>query len=172
MREMLGVAIEAAKEAGKILKENLGKSIEIGFKGEINLVTDIDLKSEKTIVVFFWIPKEVHGAKLELSENKINYHRLKEFIDDSQKDIQEKILTHMVESKAEEFEEAQHFTSQQLFSEDFLLEARKLKLSFSKIGKPPVVTHNIPNEYDDEIIINLLFAAVFEPLNLNQLPEH
>lgn len=50
MREMLGVAIEAAKEAGKILKENLGKSIEIGFKGDINLVTDIDLKSEKTIV--------------------------------------------------------------------------------------------------------------------------
>ncbi|RJP55762.1 MAG: inositol monophosphatase [Deltaproteobacteria bacterium] len=50
MREMLGVAIEAAKEAGKILKENLGKSIEIGFKGEINLVTDIDITSEKTIV--------------------------------------------------------------------------------------------------------------------------
>ena len=50
MREMVGVAIEAAKEAGEILKENLGKSIEIGFKGEINLVTDIDRNSEKTIV--------------------------------------------------------------------------------------------------------------------------
>ena len=50
MREMVGIAIEAAKAAGKILKENLGKSIEISFKGEINLVTDIDLKSEKTIV--------------------------------------------------------------------------------------------------------------------------
>lgn len=50
MREMMGVAIEAAKEAGKILKENLGKSVEIGFKGEINLVTDIDINSEKTIV--------------------------------------------------------------------------------------------------------------------------
>ena len=50
MREIMGVAIEAAKEAGKILKENLGKSLEIGFKGEINLVTDIDITSEKTIV--------------------------------------------------------------------------------------------------------------------------
>jgi len=47
---MLEIAIEAAKKAGKILKENLGKSIEIGFKGEINLVTDIDINSEKTIV--------------------------------------------------------------------------------------------------------------------------
>jgi myo-inositol-1(or 4)-monophosphatase len=50
MKEMVEVAIEAAKAAGEILKENLGKSLEIGFKGEINLVTDIDINSEKTIV--------------------------------------------------------------------------------------------------------------------------
>jgi len=140
---------------GRYEFKNKGIDIFIKSLGKLNQEMK-ENKSEKTIVVFFWIPKEVHGAKLELSENKINYHRLKEFIDDSQKDIQEKILTHMVESKAEEFEEAQHFTSQQLFSEDFLLEARKLKLSFSKIGKPPVVTHNIPNEYDDEIIKALI----------------
>jgi myo-inositol-1(or 4)-monophosphatase len=49
---MLNVAIEAAKEAGKFLKQNLGKVREINLKSgqERNLVTEIDKKSEALIV--------------------------------------------------------------------------------------------------------------------------
>ncbi len=49
---MLNIAIEAAKEAGKFLKHNLGKVGEINLKSgqERNLVTEIDKKSEEMIV--------------------------------------------------------------------------------------------------------------------------
>lgn len=49
---MLNIAIEAAKEAGKFLKHNLGKVREINLKSgqERNLVTEIDKKAEDLIV--------------------------------------------------------------------------------------------------------------------------
>ncbi len=51
--DYLNVAIEAAKEAGKFLKINLGKVKNIQTKKEeINLVTEIDKESEKKIVQF------------------------------------------------------------------------------------------------------------------------
>lgn len=47
---MLNFAIETAREAGNILLEKLGRKIEITKKGDINLVTEADLASEKLIV--------------------------------------------------------------------------------------------------------------------------
>ncbi len=44
------LAIKTAKEAGDILRENLGKIKRIDCKGGINLVTDIDRKSEERII--------------------------------------------------------------------------------------------------------------------------
>jgi myo-inositol-1(or 4)-monophosphatase len=50
--KMLQIAIEAALEAGKYLKENVGKFRHIERKGghETNLVTEIDKKAEETII--------------------------------------------------------------------------------------------------------------------------
>ena len=49
---MLGIAIEAAKEAGRFLKMNAGKAREIQQKAgqEKNLVTEIDRRSEQIII--------------------------------------------------------------------------------------------------------------------------
>ena len=49
---MIDVAIEAAKEAGKFLKQNLGKVRDIQTKSgqEKNLVTEIDKRSEEIII--------------------------------------------------------------------------------------------------------------------------
>lgn len=44
------VAIEAAKKAGRILRNGLGSDLQIGYKGDLNLVTNIDTQSEKMIV--------------------------------------------------------------------------------------------------------------------------
>ena len=46
---MLNFAIETAREAGQILLEKFGRKIEIFKKGDINLVTEADLASEKLI---------------------------------------------------------------------------------------------------------------------------
>jgi myo-inositol-1(or 4)-monophosphatase len=47
---MLNFAIETAREAGQILLERFGRKINISLKGDINLVTEADLASEKYII--------------------------------------------------------------------------------------------------------------------------
>jgi len=46
---MLDFAIHIAREAGKLLRDNLGRKIEINHKSRIDLVTEIDLASEQLI---------------------------------------------------------------------------------------------------------------------------
>jgi myo-inositol-1(or 4)-monophosphatase len=46
----LSVAVEVAREAGALLKSNFGKVQEVDFKGRINLVTEMDRKSERLII--------------------------------------------------------------------------------------------------------------------------
>lgn len=46
---MLNFAIRVAKDAGALLRGRLGTRIDIGHKGSIDLVTDVDLASEKLI---------------------------------------------------------------------------------------------------------------------------
>lgn len=48
--EMLEVAVEAARQAGCELLEHLRTDFQISKKGRINLVTEMDLRSEKIIV--------------------------------------------------------------------------------------------------------------------------
>jgi len=50
MQNFLKTAIEAAKEAGKIMLERSGDPGKIDFKGRINLVTEVDLLCEKKII--------------------------------------------------------------------------------------------------------------------------
>lgn len=47
---MLNFAIQTAREAGQILLDKYGRKINISLKGDINLVTEADLASEKLIV--------------------------------------------------------------------------------------------------------------------------
>lgn len=46
---MLDFAIRVAQDAGRLLRDRLGTVINIGHKGAINIVTDVDLASEKLI---------------------------------------------------------------------------------------------------------------------------
>ena len=50
MEEYLAVAREAALKAGGLLKENLHGTREIAYKGTINLVTEMDRRSERIVV--------------------------------------------------------------------------------------------------------------------------
>ncbi|MFH1439139.1 MAG: glycogen/starch synthase [Candidatus Woesearchaeota archaeon] len=140
---------------GRYEFKNKGLDVFIKALGNLNRMMKKN-NSNKTVIAFFWIPREVHGAKIELSENKINYYHIKDFVNDNQDNVQNKIISHMMESPDEEAESAEHFKPRDMFSEDFLMEARKLKLGFSKQGKPMICTHNLTNEQDDEIIRNLI----------------
>ena len=50
MKKHYDIAVETALKAGKYLKSRIKKPKKIQFKGEINLVTDSDLGSEKIII--------------------------------------------------------------------------------------------------------------------------
>ena len=50
MRDYLAVAVEAAKLGGDILREYYRRVKTVEFKGETDLVTDVDRRSEKEIV--------------------------------------------------------------------------------------------------------------------------
>ena len=46
---MLNFAVRVAQDAGRLLRSRLGARIEVSLKGAINLVTDVDLASERLI---------------------------------------------------------------------------------------------------------------------------
>lgn len=73
---MLNFAIETAREAGQILLDKFGRKINITKKGDINLVTEADLASEKFIIekIRSYYPKhsilaEESGESLVAIEN-------------------------------------------------------------------------------------------------------
>ncbi|HAK59656.1 MAG TPA: inositol monophosphatase [Nitrospiraceae bacterium] len=65
MEEYLAVAREAALKAGGLLKENLHGTREIAFKGAINLVTEMDRRSERTVVETLLKAFPDHGIMAE-----------------------------------------------------------------------------------------------------------
>ncbi|MBW1971608.1 MAG: inositol monophosphatase [Deltaproteobacteria bacterium] len=67
MERFLEVAINAAKGAGIIQKKSLGKRLKIEHKGEIDLITDIDKKSEKYIIKMIKSNFPEHGLLTEES---------------------------------------------------------------------------------------------------------
>jgi myo-inositol-1(or 4)-monophosphatase len=50
MLQVKNFAVDVAREAGALLKEKFNRSIEIQYKGDINLVTEADKMSEKLII--------------------------------------------------------------------------------------------------------------------------
>ena len=65
MEEYLAVAREAALKAGGLLKENLHGTREIAFKGAIDLVTEMDRRSERTVVEMLLKAFPDHGVMAE-----------------------------------------------------------------------------------------------------------
>jgi len=73
---MLNFAIRVARDAGALLRDRLGTRIDIGHKGSINLVTDVDLASEKLIreTISNYYPRhEILAEEGGLTESKSEY---------------------------------------------------------------------------------------------------
>jgi myo-inositol-1(or 4)-monophosphatase len=65
MKDFLAVAVEAARTAGGILKENIHGAREITYKGDINLVTEMDTRSERAVVGILRASFPGHGIIAE-----------------------------------------------------------------------------------------------------------
>ncbi len=65
MKDILAVASEAALKAGGILRDNIQGIREITMKGAINLVTEMDMKSERVVVETLLASFPGHGVIAE-----------------------------------------------------------------------------------------------------------
>jgi myo-inositol-1(or 4)-monophosphatase len=65
MKDLLSVAREAALKAGGILRDNIHGIREITFKGDINLVTEMDMRSERAVVETLLASFPDHGIIAE-----------------------------------------------------------------------------------------------------------
>ncbi|MFO8016315.1 MAG: glycosyltransferase [Candidatus Woesearchaeota archaeon] len=139
---------------GRYEFKNKGIDIFIQALAKLNEIMKKE-KSRKTIVAFFWIPREVHGAKTELSLNKNNYYQIKDFVEENIDDIKEKMINNIMTCESEALDDLKRFHQEKLFSKDFLLEAKKIRLNFMKKGNPLMVTHNLPDEGNDAIMRTL-----------------
>ena len=73
---MLNFAIRVAKDAGRLLRDRVGTRIDVDHKGSINLVTDVDLASERLIreAISTYYPRhEVLAEEGGLSESGSEY---------------------------------------------------------------------------------------------------
>jgi myo-inositol-1(or 4)-monophosphatase len=64
----LKVAVEAAQEAGRLLMDNFSSEKKIAYKGRIDLVTEMDTRSEELIVSY--IKKEFPGHNILAEERE------------------------------------------------------------------------------------------------------
>ena len=71
MKDFINIARDAALKAGRILRQNIHGLREITYKGEINLVTEMDMCSERTIVDMLRDAFPDHGVVAE-EETKLS----------------------------------------------------------------------------------------------------
>jgi len=65
MKEFMNVARDAAVRAGGILRDNIGGIREVAYKGDINLVTEMDVRSERAVVETLLDSFPAHGILAE-----------------------------------------------------------------------------------------------------------
>ncbi len=104
-------------------------------------------KSDKTIVVFFFIPSNIKTISLNIIEGKALFEDIKDSVDDELPSIKEKIINDLAMQKLP--------NTSKIFDENFLFEIRDKLLSFKKEGDPPVVTHELVDEKNDLIMKSL-----------------
>jgi myo-inositol-1(or 4)-monophosphatase len=73
---MLDFAIRVAQDAGRLLRDRVGTTIDIGHKGAINIVTDVDLASERLIreaIASHYPRHQVLGEEGGLADSSSDY---------------------------------------------------------------------------------------------------
>ncbi len=101
-------------------------------------------KSDRTIIAFFWVPGPIRGIKPSLLQNKTLFRDIKDALDVEMITVEKSLLYSVVSNK--------EVTKKSLFSEDFLHEAKKKILRFNQKGIPPLLTHDLYNEDQDQIL--------------------
>lgn len=130
--------------SGRYEYQNKGINI---FIQALKLLDDYlkETNNEKTVTALFLLATNNQGIKKEILEQKNYYKHIKEFIKNNYKNFSTKIIKHALNT---------NFTTEDLFTKEFIQELKKETTKFKKQGQPIITTHNI-NEENDPIIQEL-----------------
>jgi len=96
-----------------------------------------------TITVFFWVPMEQHGLRIDMLENKNYYMHIKNYVNANGSDILTRFIYDVISRK--------EHAERSILTESFMQDIRKDLLAFERKGNPPFSTHNI-DEQNDNIV--------------------
>ncbi len=121
------------------------KGIDVFIKalGELNKRLKAE-KSEHTVVAFLWIPGNIKAIKPSLLENKTLYQDIVDSVDENMDTVRTQIIHSLIARN--------EISKEVLFTEEVLNELKVKVLKFLKKGKPPVSTHDLYNEEQDQIL--------------------
>ncbi|MBM3200134.1 hypothetical protein FJZ53_04285 [Candidatus Woesearchaeota archaeon] len=102
--------------------------------------------SRKTVLAFFFVPRETYGIKMELSENKVTFHQIKELVEENAEKIEETLMYDIIVSPDIEHSHGE------LFNKTSLGKIERLKYKFKRQTRPMLTTHNLPDEQNDAIL--------------------
>ena len=121
------------------------KGIDIFIKALSRLNKKLmEKKSSKTIVAFIWVPAFASGVKKDILESKTFYEDIKDSITDIYEEIKDRMVYGLLSKK--------EINEGFLLGEGLMMETKKRITRFRKDGLPPVCTHELTNEKDNEII--------------------
>lgn len=113
--------------------------------------------SQRTIVVFFWVPSGTVRIKPEILENKAYYEDIKNSIEENFSDVKHRITRNLISKINVQLTD--------LFLKDEIFEIDNKINKLKKSGLPALSTHDIVNE-DNDTIIN-----AFKKFDLANKPE-
>lgn len=127
---------------------NKGIDLTIEALGRLNELMKEAAASEKgykrTVSVFFWIPLEHAGVKVELLENKNYYQHITNYIRYNADKILKKVLYDFLAQKK--------IQRNPLFTKEFLQGMKKDVIQFRREGEPPLCTNYLPYEEQNEVV--------------------
>ena len=132
--------------SGRYEFRNKGLDITINALAKVNDKLKKE-KSQKTVVVFFFIPANIKMVNLGVLENKALFEDVQDAVDDQLPDIKRAILDSFVHRKMP--------AKSDLFDEDFLMKYKKRMIAFKKKGSPSLCTYHLGDEKNDPILNNL-----------------
>ncbi len=130
---------------------NKGIDVFIRALGELNKTLKQE-KSGRTIVAFLWVPANIRGIKRELLENRTQYQDIRDAIVDELEYVKEHLITDIVSQRK--------VSDTDLLSPGTLFELKRKVLKFRKTGLPPLCTHDLYNEENDQILNSCRLAGL------------
>lgn len=129
--------------AGRYGPKVKGIDITIKALAELNKKL-IKEKSDKNIVTFLFVPADATGIKPQIWENKEFFEDIKDSLRENFGEVKSKLLNSLMEGEK--------VSSEILFNKNFLLEMEKKVLRLKREGTPPLASHNLNNQEQDEVL--------------------